>query len=111
MVRETARTINVSLVVHLRQKLSTETWQAGQGGGQQGQYVYAFDNEGFTGYHFETEQKLPFLEMFKSLKIIVDTLIIICERKLASKKQCFSAVHKQKLFTQAWQTGRGGCQW
>ena len=58
MVRETARTINVSLVVHLRQKLSTETWQAGQGGGQQGQYVYAFDNEGFTGYHFETEQKI-----------------------------------------------------
>ena len=52
-------------VVHLRQKLYTEAWQVGQGGSQQGQYINAFDHEGFTGYHFETEQKLPFLEMFR----------------------------------------------
>ena len=65
MVRETARTTNVSLVVHLRQKLFTEAWQAGQGGSQQGQYINAFDHEGFTGYHFETERKLLFFEMFR----------------------------------------------
>ena len=58
MVRETARAINVSLVVHVRQKLFTEAWQAGQGGSQQGKYVYAFDHESFTGYNFETEQKI-----------------------------------------------------
>ena len=51
------------LVVHLRQKLVTEAWQAGQGGSHQGHYVYAFDHEGFAGYHFETEQKLPFFEI------------------------------------------------